>query len=464
MATFKIANFMGGLNQATDESLLSPNESTDAQNVDITSGTLRTVSGFSKYVSAETPAGITRLMKFYKTNTSTGATTSHLLAATADAVYHWTGSNWAVIGSGYTSGEWDFINYQVGEDDVLFFGNGEVMKKWDGATLSDWGGSPKKAKSMTVINERVWITGVKEFPYSVYYSDTIGDGHGGPENWTGSLSGDAAGELSIPTWDGGVCIGVANIFSDLVIFKTNTVHRVLGTYPSTFEVREVYSSVGAIAERTIVKSNDRAYFLSKDGLYYYNGVSGYPLLGDKAKDIKINPAYAKVAVSIVYKNKLYCAFPEGDSTVNNAVIVYDIETEALMIWRGLSVTDFMEYEDALLISSGGAVYKIDGDSTSFGGEKIAAHWETPWYDAGAYRITKTADTLYFHAVGNGLMKVDVTFDRKKKTKSITLSEKGKLYSLPINLEGRRFKMRFSNVAGSNFELIAPELTYEADED
>jgi hypothetical protein len=55
--------------------------------------------------------------------------------------------------------------------------------------------------------------------------------------------------------------------------------RVVGTYPSVYEVKEVYSSVGAIAERTIVQTNDRAFFLSKDGLYYYNGVSAYPCLG-----------------------------------------------------------------------------------------------------------------------------------------------------------------------------------------
>ena len=62
------------------------------------------------------------------------------------------------------------------------------------------------------------------------------------------------------------------------------------------------------------------------------------------------------------------------------------------------------------------------------------------------------------------MRVDVTFDGKTKTKTVTLSPSGKLHSLSLNLEGRRFKMKFSNVSGSRFELTQPELTYEADED
>lgn len=459
MSTFKIKNFAGGLNQALDDSALAVNQSRNAQNVDVSSGTLKVIGGYSKYVSNPLPAAVTRLMKFYKNNTTTGAVTSYLLAATATAIYYWTGSAWTALATGLTSGDWDYLNYQISSTDVIIMGNGaDVMKKWDGTTFSNLGGTPPVAKSISLHAERLWATGVKAYPNTVYYSDDLN-----PENWTGGE--DAAGEVYLPTWDGGVCIGVSNIFSDLVIFKTNNIFRVVGTYPSVYEVKQVYSSVGAIAEKTIVSGNDRAFFLSKDGLYYYNGVSAYPLLGDMAKDVVINPAYAKNAVSIIHKNVLYCAFPDGNSTVNNAVFVYDLLNKNLMIWRGIAVTDFMEYEDKLLFTdSTGYVYTMDGNAVTFDGTNINAHWETPWQDLDAFRVTKTADTLYFYAKGNGIMRVDVTFDGKTKTKSVTLSPSGKLHSLSLNLEGRRFKMKFSNVSGSRFELTQPELTYEADED
>jgi len=461
LASFKIKNFMGGLNQAADDSALSVNQSRNAQNVDVASGTLKTISGYSKYVASAVPAGVTRLMKFYKTNTTTGVVTSYLLAATAAAVYYWNTSTeaWTALGTGYSSGDWDFLNYQISATDVIIMGNGvDVMKKWDGTTFASLGGTPPVAKSISIHAERLWATGVKAYPNTVYYSDDLN-----PENWTGGE--DAAGEIYLPTWDGGVCIGVSTIFSDLVIFKTNNIYRVVGTYPSVYEVKEVYSSVGAIAERSIVSGGDKAFFLSKDGLYYYNGVSAYPLLGDMAKDIVINPSYASQAVSIVYKNKLYCAFPEGTSTTNNAVFVYDLLNKNLMVWRGLAVSDFMEYEDDLLFTNAtGYVNHFDKDATTFDGTAISAFWETPWQDLDAYRVTKTTDELYFYASGHGVLRVDVTFDGKTKTKNVTLVSTGKLHTLPLNLEGRRFKMKFSNVSGSDFELTAPELTYEADED
>jgi len=459
MANFKIKSFAGGLNQSADDSLLSVNQSRNAQNVDVSSGTLKTINGYSKYIATACPTGITRLMKFYKNNTTTGAVTSYLLAATATAIYYWTGSAWAALGTGFTNGDWDFLNYQIGMTDVIIMGNGsDVMKKWDGTTFANLGGTPPVAKSITLHAERLWGTGVKATPNSIYYSDDLN-----PENWT--IAEDGAGVIDAPTWDGGVCFGISNIFSDVVVFKTNTICRVLGTYPAVYEVKDVYTAVGAIAEKSIVSGSDRAFFLSKDGLYYYNGVSAYNLLGDSAKDIVINKAYAKNAVSIIHKNVLYCAFPEGTSTTNNAVFVYDLLAKNLMIWRDISVTDFMEYEDKLLFTNAsGYVYHINEYAVTFDGTNINSFWETPMQDLDAFRVTKTADTLYFYAKGSGVMRVDITFDNKTKSKNVTLSSKGKLHQLSTNLEGRRFKLKFSNVAGSNFELTQPELTYEADED
>ena len=458
MSTFKIPNFAGGLNQSADDSVLSVNQSRNTQNVDIASGTLKTIDGYSKYIATAAPAGITRLMKFYKNNTTTGAVTSYLLAATATAIYNWTGSAWTALATSLTSGDWDFLNYQIAMTDVVIMGNGaDVMKKWDGTTFAALGGTPPVAKSIALHAERLWATGVKATPNSIYYSDDLN-----PENWT--IAEDGAGVIDVPTWDGGVCLGISNIFSDVVVFKTNNIHRIMGTYPAVYEVKQVYSAVGAIAEKTIVSGGDKAFFLSKDGLYYYNGVSAYPLLGDTAKDIVINPTYAKNAVSIVYKNVLYCAFPEGTSTTNNAVFVYDLLNKTLMIWRGIAVTDFMEYEDKLLFASGATIYNIDEDANTFDGTNIVSFWETPWQDLDAFRVTKTSDTLYFYAKGNGMLRVDITFDGKTKTKNVTLSANGKLHALATNLEGRRFKLKFSNISGSKFELTQPELTYEADED
>ena len=103
MGTFKIKNFAGGLNQSADDSVLALNQSRNAQNVDVSTGTLKTISGYVKYTAPAVPAGVTRLMKFYRNDTATGAVTSYLLAATATALYYWSGTDWVSLLNGLLS-------------------------------------------------------------------------------------------------------------------------------------------------------------------------------------------------------------------------------------------------------------------------------------------------------------------------------------------------------------------------
>ena len=130
MSTYKIKNFSGGLNQSADDSALAANQSRNAQNMDVSAGTLKTINGYEKYVSAAVPAGVTRLMKFFQNNTTTGAVTSYLIAATATALYYWNGAAWVSLATGLTSGDWDYINYQINATDMIIMGNGaDGMKK-----------------------------------------------------------------------------------------------------------------------------------------------------------------------------------------------------------------------------------------------------------------------------------------------------------------------------------------------
>lgn len=110
------------------------------------------------------------------------------------------------------------------------------------------------------------------------------------------------------------------------------------------------------------------------------------------------------------------------------------------------------------------VFNVDATATTFDGTAISAFWETPWQDLGSLKTIKTAEELDFYAKGHGILRVDITFDNKTKTKQVTLSPNGKLHEISLSLEGKRFKLKFSNVSGSEFELSTPELSYEADVD
>jgi hypothetical protein len=457
--SYKIDDFLGGYNNSVEENKLKYNETQNAQNVDISNGNLKTINGYTKYATNAIADGISRLMKFYKNNAD-GTVTGYLLAGTAAAtpiIQLLTGNTWSTLKSGLTSSNFNYINYQQASTDIVIIGNGvDVLMKWDGTTFANLGGTPPVVKSIGLHTERVWGTVDKANPNKVYYSDEFD-----PEDWTIATTG--AGFLDIPTFDGGVCVGLSTIFNDVVIFKTNSIHRIFGTYEGNFELIQVYSTVGSIAERSIVFSSTLAFFLTKDGIYYYDGVSTNPLLGDKIQ-FTINKSYSKNAVSIIYDNKLYVAFPEGASTVNNSIIVYDLIKKNVMIRRNIEVTDFIEFDDKLLFTNTtGYVYEMD-TGTTFDGTAIVVYYETPYTDLDMKNVTKNSSMIYFTASGSGDIKVDYTFDGKVKSKTYTLTATEKVYKKPINCRGRKFKIKFSNVTGSSFTLSSPELIMDLDKD
>jgi hypothetical protein len=241
-----------GINQSVDESLLQPGETPNEQNYVIQQGIWEVTPGNTKFVPAAVPGGCDSLMAFYK-NQADGVVAKTLLAASSTAIYKWDeiSSAWVSIKTLLTSGRFSFINYQKGMNEIIIMSNGEdPVFKWDGITFSDLGGNPPRAKSITLHYERVWTAGIKIFPNTVKGSKDLN-----PEFWdlTDPAGFDplapAGVEVDIPTWDGGIIMGLSNIFDDVVIFKTYSIWKIVGTHPDEYQVVREFSSTGAIAER-----------------------------------------------------------------------------------------------------------------------------------------------------------------------------------------------------------------------
>ena len=461
-AGYSIYNFFGGINQSIDEQVLLPNESPDEQNMDISDGVLSTTKGFKKYIDTKLPAGIKTLMGFYKTNED-GTITSHLLASTETVLYRWNKSKnrWDVLKTGLLSGDFSFINYQHNMDDIIIMGNGyNDVLKWDGVSsqAKNLGGSPPKIKSIGLHYERVWGTGDRRNPNRVYYSDDLN-----PENW--NQEENEGGFIDIPTWDGDVCLAVSTIFDDVVLFKTNSMFRIYGTYPGEYSKQQIFSSAGAIAEKSIVNAVNVAFFLAKDGIYSYNG-SQTALVSEKVKNIikNMNQAYADKAVAVYFDNKYILAIPEGDSQVNNTIIEYDLLRQNIIVKRGIEVSTFLKYNNKLLFAnSKGYVYEYN-TGYDFDGEMIESYWETPETDLRIPDAIKRSTYFYVTVCGSGILKLDYIFDGVKKTEYIDLPLTPKLIRKRLRHKGRRFKLRFSNVNGSWFVVKGPKLLIDIDFD
>lgn len=454
-----------GINQAVDESLLQPGETSDGQNFCVRKGIYEVTAGNTKYVPVAVPGGCETLMAFYK-NESDGYVSKTLLAASPTNIYKWTGSAWQSIMSGLTSGRFSFINYQKGMTEIVIMSNGsDPMMKWDGTTLSSVGGGAPKAKSITLHYERVWATGINGLPNTAKASKDMD-----PDFWDlTDPEGDdplapAGVEIDLPTWDGGVNIGLSNIFDDVVIFKTYSIWKIVGTYPGEYQVVRVFSASGAIAERSIVDGGTVCFFLAIDGIYAYNGNQADPISAKVEKIIKnMNPAYRDKAVGVFYDNRYILALPEGDSTENNCIVEYDILTQQWTVKRGFNVNSFLVFKDILLFSNNSG-YVLEYDKgNDFDGKPIVAYWNTPRTTLGS--TAKTISSTYFYAdlenITPGGMKLKSDFDGKVVETLIPGPfKKGKRH----RNKGRKFNLRIENVNGSRFRLRVPELHIDIDED
>ena len=459
---YEITKFIG-FNQFEHSQFLQPGETQSAQNMDISDGNLSVCKGFNEYITLPIPKGIKTLMPFYKNNDD-GTVTSYLLAATNDTLYYYNGSAWVFLKGGLTSGYFDFINYQKDSTDLIIMTNGnENVLKWDGTTISDLLGSPPKFQSITLHYERVWGTGIKTNPNQVDYSKDLN-----PEDWTQTIN--TGGLMELPTWDGGICIAVESIFDNIVVFKQKHIFRIYGTYPGEYQNKNVFTSTGAIARRSIVNAVTVAFFLSDSGIYAYNG-SQTQLISSPIKDViaSMNSNYADKACAVFYDNKYILAIPTGNSNVNDTIIEYDTLKQSFNIKKGININHFVEYKGKLLfcnddvVSGNSYVYQYDSDTT-FNGNNIDAFWESPYNDWNAPNTTKTSTYLYATFQGSGQLQIDSIFDGVTKSITIDLPTTPKILKKRIRNKGRRFKFKFSNVNGSTFTMIGCKILMDIDTD
>lgn len=460
--------FAQGVRQVT----LEPGQTINAKNMVIDDGNLEVMSGYTKYVNPTLPGGIKTLMVFYRTNDD-ASVTAFLLATTSTGIYKYNSTTlaWDNIFTGAHSGIYDYINYQTGMTDLIIAGNGvDATLKWDGSTATFVhleGGAPKMG-SLALHYERVWGVGDKNNPNRLYYSQSFA-----PEIWDFTEE-QGAGFFEIPTWDGGKCIGIGVVADEVIVFKTRNIFRFVGTYPGEYAKYNVFSTTGAIAERSIANNKANAFFLAQDGIYVYNGNSAIKISSAVQTVIdSMTKNYDSMAAGVIFKDKYILAIPTDNSQVNNTIIEYDLNHQTFIVKRGINANTFVEYNDKLLFAGDTLVdgkcyvYEYNQGSDLFGTE-IEAYWETPDTDWGAPNAKKVCSYVYFTAKGTGSIKIDAIFNEKGiiKTASTTkaLTETDKIYKVRLRNKGRRFKFKFSNVSGSHFKISGIKIMLDVDED
>jgi len=119
-----------------------------------------------------------------------------------------------------------------------------------------------------------------------------------------------------------------------VAFNRNSIHLISGLSGSLqdISIKEITREAGLVARNSVVTIGNAIYFLSDNGVYatqfgdlYNLRGAGLPLSEPINPIIqRINSDYAANATAIFHDNRYWLAVPLDDSTVNNAVIVFNV--------------------------------------------------------------------------------------------------------------------------------------------
>lgn len=463
-----------GVDEFLNEHNLRNIDASYVRNCDTSSGALTRIKGYKPYVTKTLSEGIGTIIPFYSDRVK------HLLVASGGKIYKYIeGANtFQEIASGFKNNDFDYVNFEIQSKDVVIFTNGEDnVKVYDGETVRDLKhdgyDSPDssmnkapKGKIMDLHYGRVWIAEGN----TIYFSTANRNGYD-PDDWTTPLDDETeinqhGGYIYVPSWDGGTITAIKTIFNDVVVFKEKNIFKILGTYPGEYEMIQLFSSDGVIADKSVVTKNNVAYFLNNDGIYIYDGMNINPISKPINKTIEsMNSDYSSKAVGVFYKDSYFLAIPTGTSTKNNVLIEYNTILRSFLIHEISNIESLVEFKDVLLMSdSTGVIYEMFSGDT-FNGRQIDSVWVTGKYDLNNKNALKSTQYIYFAGKGNGKVKVTCITERgSRSTTEITLNEDDSIYRAKLKNKGRTIQLKFENIDGSDFTISSPELIVDIDFD
>ena len=149
-------------------------------------------------------------------------------------------------------------------------------------------------------------------------------------------------------------------FSDdqLIVFNRNSIHLVANSFNLAEATSKIITGeIGCVSRDTIIQVADTMIFLSDNGVYGLNFQDLYNLRG---KDIplsasiegtiqRINKKYSYKAKSVYFDNRYYIAVPLDDSSINNALIIYNFVNQQ---WESIDSIDNPAWDFTHLVIGG----------------------------------------------------------------------------------------------------------------
>jgi len=456
--SWSIADFSGGLNNKYADILIKENQCADVQNcLSLTVGKLQKRPGQAYLNAAAVGAGgVIGLYGYYY-----GSPTLNrkLIAVFSDgAAYYWNGSSFAGIGKTglNTSAPTLFatcVNYMVGMNGV------DAPWKYDGTTVSALANAPATGKVPVLHAEKLFcITDAG----TIMWSDSFA-----PESWPG---------VNVEKFDVGDGDQLTALFSyglnKLLVCKRRRIFYLVGTSLDDFRSACVEGKHGVVGPRAGIVIDPYFYYISDDGIFRWDDLKSVDLTSGTIPQTWANVNKAALSGAVAGYNRAYnCLWfhvPEGASTVNNMVLVFDLTSQSWWVFRGISASCMVDYDDgnAMHVYTGHATqgYVVEQNiGLSDFGAAISSYWVGKQFDGGdpvRMKKFKKVFAVDVHGLNEAVFSYRLDYGAWQSPAAATDVSDVRKYALP-SAKARYFQPQFSHsVAGQDFSLAGMEILYK----
>lgn len=371
-----INDFTAGMVDSVDDNKIPDNAAAYSSNwISRYIGSMTTRPGQARLTPSTLTGLIQGLHAFYGAN-------RHIVAASGGKVDYWNGTDWVSLRTGLDAAATvlfeDCVNYMVGFNGV------NAPWKWDGIVASALENAPAKGRFAILHKEKLFTVDADD-PSTLLWSNSFA-----PESWPGVNYWD------VKKGDGDEITCLVKFIGELIIFKRRSIHSLRGTSFDDFRCDEMDTRIGCVGRRAAIADGLKVYFVADDGFYEFNGLKATNL--SKAQVPKfwdtVNKEHLHKAAVKAWGGLIWIALPTGDSTYNNAVLIYDPpnaltgKPAAFWPWTGISASCFIDFnsgDDVRLYagdSSSGYVNQQDIGTHDFG-VGIEATWRGKNFDKGS---------------------------------------------------------------------------------
>ena len=460
--TYGILPSFGGVRMDLSPYLLPPDCSPDACNMDTRSGSLRSAKGFSRVLQGMLPANETPI-RMYIYPTERG---KRYLAVTLNKIWLYR-SVTRVWESVYTFTAnlrpelIDFLPVRIGSEDRLLIAHGKgQMLQFNEADseITPFGSAEKLSDRRICCAElyfgRLFAAGDPLVPSRLYWSKAPG-GTRAIDDWRADpASENVSGGFVDVGIDDDPITGLFALSNQLLIFKRDTLYRLLGDRPGNYRVLPVDAPFRQPLQTACVRYADRLYFLSEGGLCCYDGQTVRRPGAFRALEPLLKSADFGSAKAAACDDKLYFAIrSDSGQTYNDLVIEYDLLRDRYMLRRGFTAADLFGAHGLLYALTGTGKIVVFDDSDTYDGDPIHAWWQTPKFDLGHKETNKTLLALIADGTGSADVRVESnggTYDARL-TFPDTADSVGEI---PLRGAGRIFRLRFSDADGAPLSIEA----------